>query len=289
VELLRTGVKRGLFTVDSPPRVAALSQDGTKLALALGSGVQVIDSLSGRPLGRWQGARAQSTALDWSPDGEALLIGAADGRVYRWRLGLDPADLSSMEWNRRFERYIGHATAVSAVRYHPLGRIFFTGDWDGEVSAWLDHGSDPHGGRFDDDVLGGRFFTAKTPRVVGARAGARDEVTALAVSSDGERLVTAGSDGTLEVWSVRGFKSVATTKQVGGEIVALALNPSGVELAVASRDGQVRRYAIEGQREIALKLKETVALPEVRALAYLRNGDLLGGDKRGRVVVVGAK
>jgi WD40 repeat protein len=286
MELHRAGGKRTLFTVDVEPSVAALSRDGSKLALGAGVGVEVYDPLSGRSLGRWKGGRARATALDWSPDGEALLIGAADGRIYRWRLGLEPADLSSAEWNRRYERYIGHATAVSAVRYHPFGRIFFTGDWDGEVSAWLDHSADPYGGQFDKDVLGGRFFTAKTPRVVGARAGGRDEVTAIAVSNDGERLVVAGADGTLEVWNVRGFKSVASLKQGGGSIFALALDERGAEFAVASRDGQVRRYAIEEQQAVALRLKETVALPGARALAYLRNGDLIGGDKRGRVVAL---
>src|SRR5690606_29308945 len=109
------------------------------------------------------------------------------------------------------ERYLGHATVVSSIAYHPFGRVFFSGDWRGRLNAWLTYDSDPHEGRYDENIFGGLLFSEQARRAKAKRSGDKS-IERLLVSSDGEFLFVATETGSLELWRVRGFRQLATVQ-----------------------------------------------------------------------------
>jgi WD40 repeat protein len=69
----------------APVTLASWSPDGSRIAIAGGRWVQVLDATTGRPVGP---ARTEHddlvAALSWSPDGHTLLSGAYDSAVVFW-------------------------------------------------------------------------------------------------------------------------------------------------------------------------------------------------------------
>ena len=80
--------------------------------------------------------------------------------------------------------------------------------------------------------------------------GHADAVTAVVVTADGERLITAGLDSTIRVW--RGPRDRVLLRTLSGPMIgvtALALAPDGQFLASGDGMGQVRVWDLGENRE----------------------------------------
>jgi WD40 repeat protein len=214
-------------------------------------------------------------------------MGGADGRVYRWRFDRAVEELPPSQWSRRFERYIGHATSVGAVRYHPLGSIFFSGDWDGSLSAWRDYEAAGESGLYEKDPVGGGFYTRKPDRIVVQRPGGGEGIELLAVDRAGKRIFVGRQDGSFDVWAARGMKHLGTQPAAGGALSDLQVAPDGESLATSSRDGRVRLYRLKVDKaELSIVPVGERLFAGGGRLAFIPDGTLLVGDKSGKVSVV---
>lgn len=189
---------------------------------------------------RWTLSRlkSRSTSLAFHEDDSALLIGGADGRVYRWRFNRENDSLSVKEREKILERYIAHQTMVSTVLSLHTGRAFFSGDWDGALYGWLAYTADDQQGDFDKNLFGGRFFGGIGNYLRAARPTDRG-ITSLALSSDGHHLAVGTDDGFVELWKVRGFEMVARANLHKGRVTSVSLNADGSRILSVGRDERV--------------------------------------------------
>jgi WD40 repeat protein len=68
------------------------------------------------------------------------------------------------------------------------------------------------------------------------------KVLGAALSPDGQRLVTAGEEGTLKVWSLAPGQLAVTMWGHSESVCSLAFSPDGRRLASASNDKAVQVY-----------------------------------------------
>ncbi len=99
------------------------------------------------------------------------------------------------------------------------------------------------------------------------------------LASDGERLVLAGADGALRVWSLARRERLLTLRtemhrRTSREAiaVALAISADGRWLASGHVDGAVRLWDLEGGAELACRLRHDASVP---ALAFSPDGATL--------------
>ncbi len=81
---------------------------------------------SGESLRTFSGHTSSVTSVAFSPDGQYVLTGSADGTARLW-------DASSGESLRTFT---GHTAWVSSVAFSPDGRYVLTGSKDGTARLW---------------------------------------------------------------------------------------------------------------------------------------------------------
>jgi len=81
--------------------------------------------------------------------------------------------------------------------------------------------------------------------------GHRGEVTSVAISPDGEFLVTGSRDRTVRVWSVTSGKEVSCFEGHSGEVTSVAFSADGNSVFSGSRDGSVRMWRLDSGRELA--------------------------------------
>ena len=95
-------------------------------------------------------------------------------------------------------------------------------------------------------------------------------VRAVAVSPDGEEIVTGGEDGTAWVWNRRSGEERVALRGHGGRVRAVAVSPDGEEIVTGTADGTARVWNRRSGEERALAIVARV----IRGLARQSGAEL---------------
>ncbi|MCX6626627.1 MAG: WD40 repeat domain-containing protein, partial [Candidatus Solibacter sp.] len=183
------------------------------------------------------------TALAFSPDGKTLVSGAYQ-EVRLW----DVAD------GKLVRKLGGVSGQVRAVAFGKDGRTL-------AVAAGV-------AGRSGAVLLLDLETGAITPIQQ-----AKDEMLAVAVSTDGRWLATGGTDSTVRVWNLETQAAPLELKGHTDWISGLAFSPDGRLLASSSADKTARVWKTETWKE-AFQLPAQITEP-VSGVAFATEGDLL--------------
>lgn len=228
-----------------PVRALAVSADG-RLAVS-GSFDQsailwAIDE--GVALAVWRFHEGAVNAVAALPDGR-FATGGEDGRIALWRPGAGAP-----------ERVIeGHRGPIVGLAVARDGSALASASWDGTARVA------PLSGEASARVLSGHV----------------GNVNAVAFLPDG-RVVTAGYDGTLRLWSAGGDPTVHS---LGLPLNAVAAAPDG-EIVAAGADGSVTLLAADGAVRARISAGET----PVPALALSADGSRIAAATIGGAVTI---
>lgn len=236
----------------SPMQTLAFSPDGRTLALASYSrDVKLYD------LGIHSSPRAPSaprsismdssriTALDFAPNGEQLVVAAADGTA-------SVIDLT----NQREAIALGtHPFAIWSIAFEPGGRRMATGSWDGTIKLWATDSWD-------------ELQSVKT-----------HEESVAKIAFDGqEGLISAGLDGRLLHWlpEVAGIGPAAMIAGRTAPVWVAIYSPDGKTLFVGGNEKRFELWEVASQKLVISREGH----PTTRCAAFSPDGKTLatGGD-----------
>jgi transcriptional regulator with XRE-family HTH domain len=158
------------------------------------------------------------TSVAFSPHGQILAIGNADGTVRVW-------DVAT---HRQIAALTRPAGTVTSVAFSPHGQILATGNADGSVRVW--------------DVATHRQITALT--------GPAGAVNSVAFSPDAATLASGNGDGSVRVWDVATRRQITALTRPAGAVTSVAFSPHGQTLATGNADGTVRLWDVAAHRQI---------------------------------------
>jgi WD40 repeat protein len=149
-------------------------------------------------------------SVAFSPDGQTLAAGSADGAVRLWDL---------RQPHRVPVVLRGPFSAINSVAFSPNGQTLAAGSADGIIRIWNLQQPDP-----DAMLLRGH----------------RDEVNAVAFHANGRMLASASMDGTIRLWNLDQLDSAANVQlNHKSGVNAVTFSPDGKILASGSTDGTV--------------------------------------------------
>ncbi len=223
-------------------RLLALSADGSRAlvgraALAL---VSLATLKEYRPFQRPRGASLAS-CVALSPDGRLALTGHGALRVAGPGRPAEKLDCVVRVWDTETGgetgRLEGHADRVMAVAVLPDGKRGVSFGADGTLRLWdLAKAAPPQ-------VVVKPPVPAKPPTTAPPTttpdepfAGHKGEVLAVAFSSDGQRLLSGGSDRTLRLWDAVGGKELKLVGRLSRPVVAVAFAPGNKAVCIDESD-----------------------------------------------------
>ena len=269
----------------------AFSPDGTRLATgSLDRRAIVWDAVTGQPLLTLAGHNGAVGGVAFSPDSSRLATASDDGTARIWNIAL------SREW---FTQPLPTGSS-GRVAMSPDGKLLAMGvgadglaeTWDaatGQALRTLTNTAavqavafNPSGARLATAGQGEiRIWDTATGQVLRSLPGPAGAINDIAFSHDGNRLVTAGVDGTAQIWNAVSAQPLLTLTNTT-PLLAVAFSPDDKRLAIAAADGTTR--ISDGMTGTALlTLTSTSA---VRAVAFSPNGALLATATDGGVTQI---
>ena len=228
---------------------AVFSADGKRVAAGDGHRVRVWDAATGHTIRTLVGHSGDVTCLAFSPDGARLASASYyDGTVRLWDVeaGLEV-------------RPLGGHVAVAALAFRPDGKRVVSAGHDG-LKVW-DATTDETEARRGDAAW--------------CFDGRPGEIRGVAFSADGGRMVSAASDGSVELWDVAARRLIRTYHAEGGadaHLSAAAISPDGAQAAACGAESIRVWDTADGRLLHTLERGESMHLESV---AYSADGKRL--------------
>ncbi len=209
---------------------------GGMVAVACRQGIDIWDTRSGTRVRSLRGVGHDATALAAHPDGRRLVSGGSDGgvRVWDWVSGVCLLEMK------------GHPDEVTALSLSPDGGRLASACRRETIIIW----------NIENGIQERRIHA---PNIQTCHPDYHPEdqrhckwIRAVAVLSDGQRLLTGDDDCRLRLWDMDSGVCLRTIEGLPGPVMSLATMPDGVHVACAAEKSLQIWNVDEGRRTATL-------------------------------------
>ncbi|GAB1545461.1 hypothetical protein NUACC21_81370 [Scytonema sp. NUACC21] len=223
--------------------------------------LKVWDVETGKELRTLTGHSDWVSAVAVTPDGQRLISASFDKTLKVW----------GVETGKELRILTGHSSAVSAVAVTPDGQRMISGSWDSTLKVWKAEIKRGFLAFYQKFIPGKLLFTL---------TGHSNVVQAVAVTPDGQRLISASWDKTLKVWDVKTGKELRTLTGHSNSVLAVAVTPDGQRVISGSEDYTLKVWDLETGKVIATFTGDS---PIYCCAVALDGVTIVAGEQSGRM------
>ncbi|MBL8795761.1 MAG: PD40 domain-containing protein, partial [Planctomycetia bacterium] len=198
------------------------SPDGTLLAVEVGTGINLVETATGKTLRKVTGTRGR-----FSEDSKRLATSQLVPNARTYTVSVFAVDSGKLV--RTWGAYPG---SMEAFAFSPDGKLLAGGCQDGIIYLW----------------------DAQTGKETGRLIGHRNEIQCVRIASDGSQLLSAAHDGSCRLWDLASSKEVHCFGRALAEadsrfVKAAGFAPDGKSIYMLGLNG-CRQYELTSGREL---------------------------------------
>ncbi|HEY9672485.1 MAG TPA: NB-ARC domain-containing protein [Waterburya sp.] len=152
-------------------------------------------------------------SLAFTPDGERLATGDADGKIRLWRVA-DGKQLLTIQ---------GHGSWVWSVSFSPDGQTLASGSEDSAICLW--------------DAASGQCLKSLQGKTNGVRS--------VSFSPDGQQIASSSENSTICLWDVASGQCLKTFQENTERALAIGFSPDGQTLVSGGDDAAIRLWNVQ--------------------------------------------
>ncbi|MBN4005144.1 hypothetical protein [Nostoc sp. LPT] len=152
------------------------------------------------------------TCVNFSPDGEKVVSGSADGTVKLWSRN-----------GKEIKTFKAHDKKITSISFSPDSQKLVSGSEDKTIKLWSLEGKE-----------------------IQKFAGHTEEVTSVSFSPDGQKLVSGSKDWMIKMWSLDGIK-IKKFDRHQGSITSVNFSADGKQIVSASEDKTIKIWSLNGK------------------------------------------
>jgi WD40 repeat protein/transcriptional regulator with XRE-family HTH domain len=152
-------------------------------------------------------------SLAFTPDGERLATGDADGKIRLWQVA-DGKQLLTIQ---------GHGSWVWSISFSPDGQTLASGSEDSAICLW--------------DAVSGQCLKTLQGKTNGVRS--------VTFSPDGQTLASSSEDSTICLWDVASGQCLKTFQENTERALTISFSPDGQTLVSGGDDAAIRLWNVQ--------------------------------------------
>lgn len=266
---LPTAAPRELAGNTDSVQAVATSADGKRVYTGAADGsICLFETETGKLVWKFQGQEVAVAALALDPKNTRLAAASEEGEIRIWAIDQDKPP--SAEANHRL---LGHVGRVHSLAFHPEGPQIASAGADGTLRLW---NVPPEAKQFSEEPWPVRAFAvspdatkiamagivkekpiiqvreAATGKVIATLSGHDSEITAVAFSQDGNKLVSGSIDKTAKVWDLAQAPFPELAQFAGHEtpVRSVAFSADGSHVFSGGDDFLIRKWTVADAMEV---------------------------------------
>ncbi|TIC35312.1 WD40 repeat-like protein [Wallemia mellicola] len=180
------------------------------------------------------------TSVAISPDGRMVAAGSLDTKVRVW----------DVKTGQQLERLTGHKDSVYSVAFAPDGQSLVSGSLDRTLKIWdlsgtikaINGGNPP---QVQNEINGEKTGYAVC---INTLVGHKDYVLSVAVSPDGQWIVSGSKDRGVQFWDPNTAQTQLMLQGHKNSVISIDLSPRGLFLATGSGDYHARIWSCTAEQ-----------------------------------------
>lgn len=242
-----------------PTNSLAFSPDGAKVLTGSGSKAKLWDAQTGAELRTFSGHANTILSVAISADGSKILTGSGDKTAKLW----------DAQTGTELRTISGHAYPVYGVAFSPDGGKVLTGSYYQPTI-------------YDDPLLGdstARLWNAATGEVIRSFNGHDLDISTVAFSPDGRKILTGSSDQTAKLWDVATgaeTQTLAPFNRIYERFHAAAFSPDGSQVLLNADCLSLNLWnVVTGALTRAYPETMDHSLDDIHSVAFSPDGSLI--------------